>query len=439
MDIASLKSLLHDRERLEALLHNLHTGCAAFWLIGASGPMAITEFGGIPLGVCFVLRAVLTRRLWLAPLRTLLVALLGVWVVWQAVSLLWSPDPRHGFNEIEQIRWAWSIWMLYPVLDRRRILIAAYAAGFLLGESTQVFSYFAPGIIWNRPPDRYSGWWQPVAGGIILCSALGMHLPAAFIGQGRERLIGAAGVAVTAFGILLTGTRGAWLAAAALIGITGIFALVHLGRRSLKPAIAAAVVLVGGGAAAWFIAGASIQARVERAVTEVRSAIESKDYSSDTGARLLMNWWAIEAFARNPIVGFGAGGYHEWVIANLDVQGVEPDRIHDHAHCSALHIAATNGAIGLLITGAIAVVGLRQLWARGTSDTAGQAPPGTRRSAYDLGPFFAFLGLLLVSATNTIHTSAQPMAHLAILLALSTPPARAPRPQPPNAPEGAGA
>lgn len=416
MDAASLKAIFRDRQRLDRWLESCHVFWACVWLIGASGPISVVEFAGIPLGICFFLRVIVARRLWLAPWTFPVVGLLALWAAWQGLSLLWSPNPRQGLDEMGAMRFLWSVWMLYPIIHRRRTLIAAYGAGFLLGNAAQIVHYLAPDAIWHRQPDRFSGWWEPVAGGVILCSALGIHLPAAFMGRWRNRLRGAGGAGATALGILLTGTRGAWLAGMALAGLTGAVALWQYRRRAIGPAAAGLAVLILAAGATWFIAGASIQARFDRAITEVRAAIEHKDFSSDTGARLLMNWWAIKAFKQHPIIGVGAGGYRDWVLQNLDTTGIDPKNIHDQAHSSPLQIAATGGVVGLAITGAIVLVALRR--ARGHIV---DHDPDHGWGTYAAGPLFALLGLCLVSATNTLHISAQPAAHLAILLALSPP------------------
>lgn len=416
MDAASLKAILHDRQSLDRILRTCHIFWACVWLIGASGPISVVEFAGIPLGVCFLLRMIFARRLWLAPWISPLVLILAVWAAWQAISLLWSPNPRQGLDEMGAMRFLWSIWMIYPIIDRRRTLIAAYATGLLLGNVAQVVHYCFPDAIWHRQPDRFSGWWEPVAGGVILCSALGIHLPAAFMGRWRERARGAGGVAASALGILLTGTRSAWLTGATLAGLTGLVALGRLRRRAIGPAAAGLAVLLLAGGATWLIAGPSLQARFDRAVTEVRTAIENKDFSTDTGARLLMNWWAIQTFVQHPIIGVGAGGYRNWVIENLDTTGVDPDRIHEQAHSSPLHIAATSGLVGLALAGAVVATALRQA-RRHIIDS----DPDRGWGSYAAGPFFALIGLFLVSATNTIHISAQPAAHLAILFALCPP------------------
>lgn len=415
MDDSSTTILSPGRDRIDRSLHDAHTACAAVWLIGASGPMSVVEFAPIPLGVCFLIRAVVCRRLWTEPLRSPLFILLGVWAAWQGLSLLWTPNIPHGLDEMGVMRFAWALWMIYPVLDRRRTLIAAYAIGFLLGNAAQVVHYLAPGAVWHRQPDRFSGWWEPVAGGVILCSALGLHLPAAFMGRGWSRVLGAAGAGATILGIFLTGTRGAWLAAAALTALAGAFTLARLGRKSFRAMLAVALAMLVGAAALWLIAGPSITARVQSAVSEVRRAAQAEDlsaFNTDTGARLLMNGWAVRAFADRPLFGIGAGGYREWVYANAETTGVDPRRIHDHAHSSPLHIGAVNGAVGLLIVGAIVGIALRQ---------AREHVPDWGWGTYAAGPLWAILGIVLVSATNTLHVSAQPAAHLMILFSLCPP------------------
>lgn len=397
------------------MVERVHAGAAALWLIGVSAPTSVVELAGIPLAVCFFVRAAANRRLWLAPLASPLFLLLMAWVAWQGMSLLWSRDVEHGLDEMDTARWAWSLWFVYPVIHRRRFLIAAYAAGVVIGQSTQLFSLLAPGFIWARAPHRYSGWWEPVAGGVILTSALGLHLPAAFLGQGRERLLGVGGAALSAIGIFLTGTRGAWLAAAGLLGLFGAFSLWRMGRRSPLPALVAVAVLLVGMGGAWALSGEAIRSRWARAVSEINRAVEAGDYTTDTGARLLMNLSAVRAFAENPIAGVGAGGFRPWMLEDLAERGIDSSAVHDHAHSAPLHIAATTGLIGLAITGAIFMTALRRAraWIR-------EGPAGGWGS-YDAGPLVAMTGMALVSATNSIQLINVCAAHLLVLFTLCPP------------------
>ena len=104
---------------------------------------------------------------------------------------------------------------------------------------------------------------------------------------------------------------------------------------------------------------------------------------------------AVRALASNPAGGVGAGGYRAWVESR------DGPEVFDHAHNSVLQLGATTGLVGLamwgllvLIVGRNTATGIRSLG----------APDGTS------GPMFALLGLLLVSAFDVVHLSAQSAA-----------------------------
>lgn len=397
----------------------MHAAFGMAWCFLATWPTTVVEFAGLPLIVIFLLRL---PKLWrvlpmvfLQPLFLLVLA----FVLWQTVAIAWSPDPWNGLEEVGANRWAWSLIALWPVIERRRWFIGALAAGFLLGHVTQVVHglgvhFDVEWMQWDRKPHRNSGWWRPVVSGSILAGALGLHLPVALMGRGRWRLVGIAGSLVTMLGLLATGTRGGWIAGAGLVVVVGAVAAVtaRRRRRSLAPLAVALALTAAAGAVAWMAIGESVQRRFEAGVREVTGAIEHKRFRTDTGARLLMWWWAAEALSERPLTGIGTGGYRAWTIANLERQGIDPSErnLHSHAHSASFHIAATTGLIGLAIAVMVAVVAVRGAF-------KGLPPPGLEW--YDAGPGFALIGMLLAGTFDPVHLNSQSGAHLAILLSLS--------------------
>src|SRR5690606_28524777 len=162
-------------------------GAGCLWMAMVAAPTTFVEVGGAPLLLVSVARPKATGRALALFFQTPIWWLLLAWTIWQAITLLWSPDAAQGVDEIGSMRWAWSLLLVFPLLRHRRALIAAMAFGFLAGNLSQVAHGLgrAMEIDWltfNRAPMRNSGWWDPVVGGTLLVGALGLHLPAAMLG-----------------------------------------------------------------------------------------------------------------------------------------------------------------------------------------------------------------------------------------------------------------
>lgn len=398
----------------------LHLLFGMTWCFFATWPTTAVELAGLPLWIIFFLRLPKIWRVLPAVFFQPLFLLVLAFILWQTVALAWSPDPWAGLeDEVGANRWVWSMLALWPVIERRRWLIAAFAVGFLFGHVTQVIHglgvhFDIDWMQWDRKPHRNPGWWGPVVSGSILAGALGLHLPAALMGRGRWRLVGIAGSLVTMLGIVATGTRGGWIAGAGLVLVVGMVAVftARRRRRSLAPLALGLMLACLAAGAAWLTIGESVQRRFQAGVREVAGAIEHKRFRTDTGARLLMWWWAAEALSERPLTGIGTGGYRAWTIANLERQGIDPSErnLHAHAHSAPFHIAATTGLIGLALASAAALVAVR-------GGFKGLPPPGLE--GYDAGPGFAIIGILLAGAFDPVHLNSQSGAHLAILFSLS--------------------
>jgi O-antigen ligase len=420
--IASLFERQREHHRLG---YSIHVWAAVLTLIAVAGPTTATEAAAIPISLIFFARLPGTWRLMLPIGGAWITRLYVIFGAWWALSLAWSPDWRHGLLEFGTMRFAATALMLWPVLDRRRELCWALAAGFLLGNLSQLAHAIGTHcgiawLTWHRLPDRNSGWWDPVVGGSLLCGALGLHLPGALLGAGRERALHVAGAVVTLAAVFATGTRGAWLASAALVTLCVGAALWITGPRLRTRGLAGVGVVVFAGVLAGAWLGPGVARRAERGYDEVRAALDRKDFSSDTGARLLLNWWAIEAWEEHPVRGVGAGGYRPWVIEHLKVRGIDPATRakHAHAHDALLHAAATTGLVGAALLGTLVICGI----------VSGRPRRAAGESwALDAGPAAALLGLVLVSAFDTIQVNAQTAALMAVLLGLC------PSPRPPPA------
>lgn len=390
-----------------------HGLIAGIVLAGLPGPTAVAEIMVALLVIFFFLRTPKTWRTLIHSLGQPIPLIILVWVAWQLISLLWSPNPQQGLDEIGSARWALLIPFLWPSIGWRRRWLTFLIVGFFAGNLAQLSQFIwqgEPWFPWVHERDRLSGWWGPAIAGTLLSAALGLHLPAAIMGTGRTRILGVAGSAITLIAILATGTRGGWLAAIALIALTLLIAIIIHRRRTALLVVIAVLALAS--LIAGFTLRTQITRRINEARTEITQALSGENYTSPTGARIAMAGWAVEAFISHPIGGVGAGGYQDWVINHLQNADIDLAQrsVHDHAHNTFLHIAATSGLVGLLIA---AIFIISALW---------NAFSGLTRLAlgtYAAAPGFALLGLLFVSAFDVVHINSQSAAILAVLLAVT--------------------
>lgn len=412
-NLARAEAAFEEQARLVAIGMLRHAYVAGLSLLLLMTFISGAEVGAVILGAFFLLRAHRTIRLWPSCLLQPVPILIFAWTTWQFATLLWSGDVRLGLDEISEMRWGVLIILLWPVIRYRHALILVLACSFLITNAAQWVHWIFNGaewLPWDRPLDRISAWWGPAVGGTMLTGALGLHLPAALMGRGRTRLVGIVLSIVTLVAILMTGTRGAWIAAGGLIFVVAGVAMWTSRRRGR--------LLAGLGVAALALLAAGIylrepiMSRVHNARDEITRAFEEKEYTTSTGTRIIMYWWAVEAFAEHPFAGVGAGGYHAWIDRHLIEQGIDPARrrVLDHAHCAILHVAATSGTVGLLIAGAFIVFALRGAFAY-----VGREQLGT----YLAGPGFALIGLLFISVFDSVHVNTQSAALLGALLGLA--------------------
>lgn len=437
-----------------------HVFFAMAWGVTCVGPISAVEIGWAPVLVTTALRLPYAWRaiasVWRLPIFWALFAL----AAWAHVSLAWTPDMHQGVRDAGTIRFALVLIALWPVIHARRAVILSMVFAFLVAGAAQALEVYGhrtgrEWLIWPHPelppelPMRFSAWWkQPAVGGAMLVGALGLNLPAMlglFDGVKRRwawRALGTIGCATAVFGILASGTRGAMLAGAGLFAITAVAAAWKMwsnrGRRKnaaatrvrrhsgIVAAIVAGLLLV---ATAWVVMfgpiGAQVSSRVNAGYTEVREALTNANYASDTGARILMAKWAAEAFLEKPLVGHGAGSFREIaerkIAADPRAAGV---RAHTQAHNTLLHVAATLGAVGAALLAWITYAALMG-GKRGAKDDARDAVDPAHWTqigrAYDLGPVCALVGMVLMSAFDTVLVNTQEAALVLTLAALCVP------------------
>lgn len=394
------------------------------WLFITGGLVAFTmttsatEIALAPAAVYSLIRLNNTWRTYASCLLQPALWLSVAFTLWGALSLLWTPDVGHGLDELAMAR-VLGLWIiLWPLLEYRRWFIGALCVGFLAGNTIQLLHALGVAldvhaIRWDRHLGRNSGWWDPVVGGTLLTGALGLHLPAALMGSGRWRVAGVTGCVVTGMGILATGTRGAWIASAALVLIALVIAGAHELRRrrfGAKALWGGLVVIALTLTLGWLVAGSTVQSRFNEAREELTRASEG-DYDTFTGARLLMGRWGVDAMRRHPVHGVGLGGYATSVRTRLETDGEDPGAfaVHDHAHNTLIQIGATTGLVGVLLALGVFLFSL----ACGFKGAVGE-----RFASYDSGPVFALLGLFLAGGFDAVHLNSQTGALMGVLIVL---------------------
>lgn len=395
--------------RRDSIGDRLHLALACFGLMVFFGPVTISELAFAPLVAFFFVRVINTFPVWVHGFGQPIVLGAIALGCWMMLSLIWSGDPIQGWSEIAELRWFLLVGFMYPVIEKRMILIGALCIGLAIGQLGQFADAFNGfGIAWlaelvENHHGRIGGWWQPVVGGSMLVAGLGFHLPAALFGNGRTRIIGTLGSASIGIGILATGSRGAWIAAAMLIVICFGFGLMtkwmHW-KRALVMAVVAGAVVVGGALAL----GDGLTRRIDETKIELNEIVDGQ-YDSYTGQRVRMGKVAIAGIKEHPIIGIGAGNYQHWGNQHDPDQG-----IFAHAHNGLLHMWSTLGLIGIVIWVAILGIMTRSAWRLRKSDLG---------QLYAIGPFFAIIGLTLASITDVVQLNTQTAALIGILAALS--------------------
>ena len=393
----------------------VHFVGAIGWMVCVSGRTTYVEVGGVLLWLMTLVRLPWIWRAVVMGLAHPLFLTLVVWTIWRSISLFWSPDVVQGVDQIDKMRFVWNIPFLLPLAPAVGSLALGVVAGFFYYNLSQVsHSLSRAGVEWlpqwDRMPNRNSGWNEPVAGGTNLCAALGLHLAVVLKGKGPWLAFGAVGTLITLAAILVTGTRGAWIAAAGLVFLAcaaGVWRVRWTAKRAVVAAVVSVVVLGAGITGGWKIAAP----RAMEAREELRQVFVEKDFSSFTGARLLLMWWGVQAFADHPIGGTGEGGYKPWVEENLRKRGIDPaDRTHTgpHPHNTLLQPLANTGIVGFGLYAVVLLMMARIAWVMRLHE-----------HPYAAGVPWALLGLFMACMFEVMHMNTHVLGMWMLLMGLA--------------------
>lgn len=357
------------------------------------------------LALIAVVRLPFTWRCYNPLLRVPTVWAVTFFVGWYALSTMWSSDSAKGLDELGTARVMALPFMLWPVIDEIIWYIGAALAGVAAQNIVQALQFFGLTSDYGHGASgRLGGWIHPIQTGAWCAAALCWHLSAILTSKARiVKVMSLGAMLLAGAGLIATGSRGPWLAAAVALPITTLLILL---RRpdSRKPAAMVIITVAVGAAASYFVAPGFLQERIGGAWNEYRAASDKQEYWTSAGSRIGFWTWAIDIWKQSPVIGAGAGSYkteldklpqYQTALERarqsaldemtdedgaliLD-EGDDPieareealregrNRVelyleHDHAHSSYLHTLADTGVIGLALLLLMLLVIARQIW-----------------------------------------------------------------------------
>ena len=273
-----------------------------------------------------------------------------LFVLWVGVSSFWSIDPQASrtrfITSLQLLVLVWLIWEIAWSPERQRSLLQAYVVGVCVAAVATIHSYLS-GSAWlahgtvetarfvalNQDPNELG---VILALGLPMAWYLGLPRP-----QQRTVWIWRLYIPLGIMGILLTGSRGAFLTALVALLIIPL----TLGRVRLRTKIALYALAVGSlMLATSFVPEASLQR-----IQSTRADIEAGYF----GGRIYIWMAGLEVAREHPLAGVGAGGFGAAVAPTLH---------HDMAsHQTFLEILVEQGVVGLLLFCAVVGAAIKPL------------------------------------------------------------------------------
>jgi O-antigen ligase len=256
---------------------------------------------------------------------------MGLFVLWAAVSYVWSRDPDGTLTQLavyfRLLLMVWLIWQLCPEAAEQVRLLQAYLLGTVAAGIDTIYQF---GRENEAAYQRYAGAGSdPNDLGLVM--ALSVPIAYCFFIQTERRLrwLYVAHMALAGTTILLSASRGALLAVAAALSIVPATAP-RLKRHQILAISLTAVLTV---AAALLVVPDSSGERL--------STIPSELMGGQLSGRSLLWAAGVELFREHPFFGVGGGGYLHSAKPNILPPNV--------AHNTFLSVAVELGIVGLVI------------------------------------------------------------------------------------------
>jgi len=274
--------------------------------------------------------------------------MVGLFVLWNALSLFWSADPNRSMAHlrtwVQTLVLVFIIWDLYTTREAILAGLQAYILGAYVAIGTAVQNYFSGNAYYTNYQRFSPGDTNPDGFGFIL--ALGIPLAWYLIGSKTTnrmsplwKFINYAYIPAAFLGLALSGTRTALIAS--LVGMA--FGLISLTRLRIWARIAIVILLTA----------------VTIYLLPQLQTLESFQRLGTTGTELTQgdlnnrtnNWReGLDAFVEHPIIGVGSNMYRS--INSLGKVG----------HNSFISVLVELGLIGFLLFGIILAIVINQAW-----------------------------------------------------------------------------
>lgn len=416
---------LEAAERADPAGHAMHLAAAAAWGFAQSISNAAEGITwGILLAVC-VLRIPKAWRCWAFPLRNPLWLALAGWSSWLALSALWSPVAQASVRDHFPDRWLLTPLMLWPVMGRAWVVLAAIAAGAFVQAGIAIALSWGPSGMARYMSVRSASAFGQLQWQLHCAVALGaagvrwLPLPG--------RLASGAGLAAALVVVSRAATRLTALSSLAAMGIVALRPPPRTarGRRARLAAVASLVVLVA--VAAFLPVGVRIRKNAASALRAADGGQAMRLVDSMTGHRSTLAAAAIDIGSAHPWIGSGRGAFQ----AQLSGWARERQRTHpeqakvleplttgtvNDAHNAFLQSFVDAGIGAAALLAALLAGVLVRLWRASRTDAAAAAA-------------LALLSAILLGSFSHPIAAKAPGAILAVCLAV----AMRPMPRPPAA------
>jgi O-antigen ligase len=448
-DASAIDALRYGRE-YDWIGHHVAVALALIYLFLLPLATAPKDWAFGLLTLWTLIRLPHTWRSYLPLLRLPIVWGPLAWVVWQATSLLWAQNLEQGWDELKVQRMLITPLLLWPILDRAPWLVMAALAGVLAQSGVQLVQAVGWLPLQSTGEGRLRGLIHPIHSAMWFGAAIIWHLSASLNTTGWKRAASLILMLLAGVGLIATGSRGPWLAAA--IALAAALVIIPMRRADVRrPAFVIGVAAILSVAAAFSFAPASLRQRVRDAQQEIALARQQQAFWTSAGLRLGLWGWAMETWRTSPIIGVGAGdfpaayqsldsfrsactiateqameheipGYAAAKAAGEDVTRLKGHRrgqrlavsrveylTRDHAHSTYLHTLASQGVIGLALLLIVLALIARQCW------------KDRRDHPYSDGMLFVLLCWVAGAPFDCYELNGHQLGLLALVIALTLP------------------
>ena len=310
---------------------------------------------------------------WAGIFRSPLAVLLMAWIAWSSTSLLWSPNPEFGADQLGGLRMLAIPIVAWPVLRKWRFALG----GFMLGGTIVGAGIVAQFVGWidihdptqDFRPDMSMGVW---AAGLVCSAAFVGHYLLIGLKPGTTAVVWhIGGSSLVIMAVVLNATRSCWIALfVASIGSTLILMVLSpLMRRRLFLILTAATAGIAIAAtlddAFLDSRGATmILRRTAPAIAELRDASALDVNRGSVNYRRKMWNGGRNLITHRPLIGWGLGGLSTGLLnqpgltSRHNPKGTSINEGQFNPHSSYLYQAASTGLIGFGIMASTLIIAI---------------------------------------------------------------------------------